>query len=91
MSLDLNVWLDQILGAALWFIKLILSSFSELTLRVGDLVGPLGHVGLYLLMALVGLWVIYQLLRILTLIIVRILLPLAAILAALFVIVILTS
>jgi hypothetical protein len=91
VSLDINVMLDQILGAALWLINLLLGCFSELSLRFGDLAGPLGYAGMYLLIALVGLWVVYQLLRILTLIILRILLPLAAILAALFVIVILTS
>ena len=83
--------LDQILGAALWLINLLLGCFSELSLRLDDLAGPLGSAGMYLLIALVGLWLAYQLLRILTLIILRILLPLAAILAALFVIVILTS
>ena len=91
MSLDMNVWLDQILGAALFFIKLLLSSFSELTQRVGDLMGPFGQLGLYLFMTLLGLWLVYQLLRIISLIIVRVLLPLAAFLLTLFVIVILIS
>jgi len=87
----MNVWLDQILGAALFFIKLLLSSFSELTQRVGDLAGPFGQLGLYLFMTLLGLWLVYQLLRIISLIIVRVLLPLAAFLLTLFVIVILIS
>ncbi|MGB2988998.1 MAG: hypothetical protein WBC98_03495 [Candidatus Zixiibacteriota bacterium] len=91
MSLDMNVWLDQILGAALFFIKLLLSSFSELTQRVGDLAGPFGQLGLYLFITLLGLWLVYQLLRIISLIIVRVLLPLAAFLLTLFVIVILIS
>ena len=91
MSLDMNVWLDQILGAALFFIKLLLSSFSELTQRVGDLMGPFGQLGLYLFMTLLGLWLVYQLLRIISLIIVRVLLPLAAFLLTLFVIFILIS
>ncbi len=91
MSLDMNVWLDQILGAALFFIKLLLSSFSELTQRVGDLAGPFGQLGLCLFMTLLGLWLVYQLLRIISLIIVRVLLPLAAFLLTLFVIVILIS
>jgi hypothetical protein len=87
----MSIWSDQILGAALYFIKLLLSSFLGLTQRVGDLAGPLGQLGLYLFMTLLGLFVVYQLLRILTLIVLKILLPLAAILAALFVLVILTS
>ncbi|MGB2768684.1 MAG: hypothetical protein WBC88_03035 [Candidatus Zixiibacteriota bacterium] len=87
----MNVWLDQILGAALFFIKLLLSSFSELTQRVGDLAGPFGQLGLYLFITLLGLWLVYQLLRIISLIIVRVLLPLAAFLLTLFVIVILIS
>lgn len=91
MSLDMNVWLDQILGAALFFIKLLLSSFSELTQRVGDLMGPFGQLGLYLFITLLGLWLVYQLLRILSLIVVRILLPLAALLVTLFVLVLLIS
>ncbi len=91
MSLNVNIWLDQILGAALFFIKLLLSSFSELTQRVGDLAGPLGQLGLYLFITLLGLWLVYQVLRIISLIIVRVLLPLAAFLLTLFVIVILIS
>ncbi len=91
MSLNVNIWLDQILGSALFFIKLLLSSFSELTQRVGDLAGPFGQLGLYLFITLLGLWLVYQLLRILSLIVVRILLPLAALLVTLFILVILIS
>ena len=91
MSLNVNIWLDQILQAALFFIKLLLSSFSELTHRVADLAGPFGQLGLYLFITLLGLWLVYQLLRILSLIVVRILLPLAALLVTLFILVILIS
>ena len=87
----MNEWLDQILGAALFFIKLLLSSFSALAQRVGDLAGPFGQLGLYLLMSLLGLWLVYQLLRIISIIIVRVLLPLAALLVTLFILVILIS
>jgi hypothetical protein len=87
----MSIWSDQILGAALYFIKLLLSSFLGLTQRLGDLAGPSGQLGLYLFVTLLGLWLVYQLLRILSLIVVRILLPLAAFLVTLFVLVILTS
>jgi hypothetical protein len=87
----MNVWLDQILGAVLSLVRLLLSGFSGLTQRVGDLMGPLGSLGLYLFLTLFGLWLAYQLLRILSLIVLRILLPVAALLVALFVLVILVS
>ncbi|UCB51755.1 MAG: hypothetical protein JSV10_07140 [Candidatus Zixiibacteriota bacterium] len=87
----MNVWLDQILGAVLSLIRLLLSSFSDLTQQVGDLAGPLGQLGLYLFLTLFGLWLTYQILRILSLIVVRILLPVAALLLTLFLLVVLIS
>jgi hypothetical protein len=87
----MNVLLDQVLGAALFVIKLLLGSFSELVQLVGDLAGPLGQVGLYLFLTLFGLWLAYQLLRILSLIVVRVLLPVAAFLLTLLVLVLLVS
>ena len=91
MHLSMNVWLDKILGAALFLVKLLADLFSGLAQRVGDVMGPLGSAGLYLLLTLFGLWLVYQLLRILSLIVLRILFPVAAFLAALFVLVILVS
>ena len=91
MPLNMNVWLDQVLGAILSLIRLLLSSFSGLTQQVGDVMGPLGLLGLYLFLTLFGLWLAYQLLRILSLIVLRILLPVAALVLTLFVLVILFS
>ena len=91
MPLSMNVWIDKILGAALFLVKLLVSGFSGLAQRVGDVMGPFGSLGLYLLLTLFGLWLVYQLLRILSLIVLRILLPVAAFLAAIFVLVILVS
>jgi hypothetical protein len=91
VPLNINVWLNQVLGAALSLVKLLLSGFSELTQQAGDVMGPLGSSGLYLFLTLFGLWLAYQLLRIICLIVVRILLPLAALLVTLLVLVILLS
>jgi len=91
VSLNMNVWLDQVLGAILYLIRLLLSSFAGLTQQVGDVMGPLGLLGLYLFLALFGLWLTYQLLRILSLIVVRILLPVAAFLVTLLILVLLIS
>ena len=87
----MNVLLEHILGAIFFLAKLLASGFSGLAQRIGDVMGPLGSAGLYLLLTLFGLWLVYQLLRILSLIVLRILLPVAAFLAALFVLVILVS
>ena len=87
----MNVWLDQILGAALSLVKLLLSGCSGFAQRVGDVMGPLGLLGLYLFLALFGLWLTYQLLRILSLIVLRILLPVAAFLVTLLILVLLIS
>jgi hypothetical protein len=91
VSLNMNVWLDQVLEAILSLIRLVLSSFAGLIQRVSDAMGPLGLLGLYLFLTLFGLWLAYQLLRILSLIVLRILLPVAAFLVTLLVLALLIS
>lgn len=87
----MNIPWDEFFGTFLSSLELLLSWISQLTIHVGDHWGMWGQVGLYILVIIIGFWIIYQLFRVAVFIMFRIILPLAIISLTLLFLVILTS
>ena len=91
MSLQMGIPWDHIFQTALSSLKLILDWFSQLSQQVGADLGMWGQLGLHLLVILLGCWILYQLFRVITFIILRILFPITIMVLTLLFLVILTS
>lgn len=91
MSLYINIPWDHIFQTVLSFLKLFVGWFSQLSQQVNAHLGMWGQLGLHLFVILLGCWILYQLFRVITFIMLRILFPLAIISLTLLFLVILTS
>ncbi|MCK4224538.1 MAG: hypothetical protein KAX39_05110 [candidate division Zixibacteria bacterium] len=91
VSQHISIPWDHIFQTVFSFFKLLLGWFSQLSQQVGADLGMWGQLGLYLLVVLLGCWILYQLFRVLTFILLRILLPVSIVALTLFLLVILTS
>jgi len=87
----MNVPWDHIFQAVLSSLKLLLGWFSQLSQQANAHLGMWGQVGLHLFLILLVCWISYQLFRVITFIMLKIILPLAIIVLTLFFLVILTS
>jgi hypothetical protein len=87
----MNIPWDEFFGTLLSSLKLFLSWISQLAIHVGDHWGVWGQVILYILVVIIGFWIIYQLFRVAVFIMFRIILPLAIISLTLLFLAILTS
>lgn len=91
MSLHLDILLDQIFKLLVAAVGTITQGFAELIGQAFSQLGWWGQLSLGLFMILVGSWILYQLLRLVVFIMLRIVLPLAIIALTLMLLVILTS
>ncbi len=91
MSLHLDILSDQIFRLLLAVLGTITEGFAELIGQAFSQLGWWGQLSLVLFMILVGSWILYQLLRLVVFLMLRIVLPVAIIALTLILLVILTS